>query len=154
MTITKENALSVIQQRIKVPKNLTNKFGGFKYRNVESIYEAFKQLQVDISDISLVCKDDIVTIQDRIYVKATVSLYFNNEVIAESTAFARESDSKKGMDDAQLTGACSSYARKYALSGLFLLDDNQDIDSMDNKKESEPVKKRGFVSNSDNELEF
>lgn len=121
--------LSCIQQKIKAPKNLYNKFGNYPYRNAEGILEAFKPFESEYK-VALIVTDDMSVIGDRVYVKATASLMDceSNEVIS-STAFARESSTKKGMDDSQITGSTSSYARKYALNGLFLLDDTKDADS-------------------------
>lgn len=134
------SVLKQIQVRLNVPKNLKNNFGNYKYRNVESIYEALKPLLAEYS-CSVVMTDDIVMIGNRFYVKATASLRDEKGTeLASSTAFAREDEAKKGMDLSQLTGSCSSYARKYALGGLFLLDDNKDIDELDNRQ-SEQVQK-------------
>lgn len=119
-----------IQQEIHAPKAEYNKFGGFAYRNAEAIYQALKPLLKKF-ECSLIITDDILLIGDRFYIKATATLSHNGESLSVS-AFARESIDKKGMDSAQITGACSSYARKYALGGMFLIDDNKDIDSMDN----------------------
>ncbi len=124
--------LTEIQSKVKVAKTLTNNFGNYKYRNVESIYEALKPLLAE-HKASVVMSDEIVCIGTRFYVKATASLRDEKgQEVGVSTAFAREDESKRGMDLAQLTGSCSSYARKYALGGLFLLDDSKDIDEMDN----------------------
>jgi len=130
-------AVSDIQQEIKAPKNQFNKFGKYKYRSCEDIVEGFKKLP---TGIVLLISDEVVMVGDRIYVKATVTLTDGEHEIS-STALARESLTKKGMDDSQITGAASSYARKYALNGLFCIDDTQDADSMDN---SAPAK-GGFV---------
>lgn len=119
-----------IQTELKAPKNLVNKFGGYNYRNVEGILEAVKPL-LKKHEVTLSISDEVVEVASRVYVKATATLSGVTEV-PESisvTAYAREAESKKGMDDPQLTGATSSYARKYALNGLFLLDDNKDADS-------------------------
>lgn len=121
--------LSCIQQKIKAPKNLYNKFGNYTYRNAEGILEAFKPFESEYK-VALIVTDDMSVIGDRVYVKAIASLMDceSNEVIS-ATAFAREASEKKGMDDAQITGSASSYARKYALNGLFLLDDTKDDDA-------------------------
>ena len=121
--------LAAIQREIKAPKNLKNTFGGYMYRNAESILEAFKPY-LDKYKVSLVLYDRIDQIGERYYVVATAKLIDIEE--GESictTAYARESAEKKGMDDSQITGAASSYARKYALNGLFLLDDTKDADT-------------------------
>ncbi len=119
--------LSEIQQKLKAPKNQFNKFGGYKYRNCEDILEALKPL---LGDAVVTISDEIVQVGDRFYVKATAE--FAGEDVKSVTAYARESFDKKGMDSAQITGAASSYARKYALNGLFLIDDTQDADTQDN----------------------
>jgi hypothetical protein len=120
--------LVYIQKNLKAPKNQINKFGNFKYRNCEDILEAVKPL---LGDCVLVIADEMVEVGGRHYVKATASL--RNGVIGASvvstTAFAREPESRKGMDESQITGAASSYARKYALNGLFCIDDTRDADS-------------------------
>ena len=130
--MTLKEKLMNIQAELKAPKNLKNTFGGYNYRNAESILEALKPLLVKYK-ATVTITDTIEVIGDRIYVKATASIYTAEEGITEMpiavSAYAREADSKKGMDDAQVTGATSSYARKYALNGLFLLDDTKDVDS-------------------------
>ena len=114
---------------MKVPKNLYNKFGGYNYRNAETILEAAKPL-CEKYGCTLTVGDEIVQIGDRYYVKATACLFDSdsNQVISNN-AYAREEESKKGMDGSQVTGSCSSYARKYALNGLFCLDDVKDADT-------------------------
>lgn len=118
-----------IQVELKAPKNQYNSFGKYKYRNIEDIQEALKPL-LNKYCVALTLSDEIVEVGGRVYVKATARLIdcISDEVI-ETTAYARESSDKKGMDDAQITGATSSYARKYCVSGLMLLDDTQDVDS-------------------------
>ena len=126
-----------IQTEIKAPKNLYNSFGKYKYRNAEGICEAVKPYLAK-ENASLVLHDDLVNVGDRIYVKATACLIDNESGrTVETTAFAREALSKKGMDDSQITGTASSYARKYALNGLFLLDDTKDADTDENRIERE-----------------
>ena len=118
-----------IQTQIKAPKNLYNSFGKYKYRNAEGICEAVKPF-LEKENVSLILLDDIMAVGNRIYVKAIAKLTDNeNGESVEVTAFARESETKKGMDDSQITGTASSYARKYALNGLFLLDDTKDADT-------------------------
>lgn len=118
-----------IQTEIKAPKNLYNSFGKYKYRNAEGICEAVKPF-LQKENVSLVLADDIVAVGSRYYIKATARLLDNeSSELVEVSAFARESETKKGMDDSQITGTASSYARKYALNGLFLLDDTKDADS-------------------------
>jgi hypothetical protein len=121
--------LTRIQTEIKAPKNLYNSFGKYHYRNAESICESVKPFLVK-EKCNLVITDDIVLIGERFYVKAIVTLTDNEDGSSISvSALARESDEKKGMDSSQVTGATSSYARKYALNGLFLLDDTKDADT-------------------------
>lgn len=117
--------LWTIQQTLNAPKNQRNNFGGYNYRSAEDILEAVKPL---LQNITLTVSDEIVLIGNRYYVKATATLSDGEDVI-EVTAYAREEESKKGMDASQLTGATSSYARKYALNGLFCIDDAKDPDT-------------------------
>ncbi|HAI4759510.1 TPA: ERF family protein [Escherichia coli] len=117
--------LWAIQQTLNAPKNQRNNFGGYNYRSAEDILEAVKPL---LQNITLTVSDEIVLIGNRYYVKATATLSDGEDVIAV-TAYAREEESKKGMDASQLTGATSSYARKYALNGLFCIDDARDPDT-------------------------
>ena len=129
--MTLKEKLLAIQTEIKAPKNLYNSFGGFKYRNAEAILETAKPILKSLM-LCLVISDEVVEVAGRPYVKAIATLSGiddkSNETLT-ATAYARIPDNKKGMDDAQLTGAASSYARKYALNGLFLLDDNKDADT-------------------------
>lgn len=125
--------LNRIQVELKAPKDKLNKFGGYNYRSAEGILEALKPL-LKTYGVYVTLSDEIVEVGGRVYVKATACLSdtksadgFNEVKIA--TAYAREAESKKGMDEAQVTGATSSYARKYALNGLFLLDDTKDADT-------------------------
>lgn len=124
-----------IQQEMNVPKDLYNKYGNFYYRNAETILAEFKKAAKDLK-LVLLLNDEIVEIAGKVYVKATASItdYETNEEVL-ATAYAREADKKTGMDDAQITGAASSYARKYALNGLFLLDDVKDPDSDEYKNQ-------------------
>ena len=127
-------ALVEIQKELKAPKNLENKFGGYKYRNAEGILEAVKPL-LRLNGCYVTLSDTIEEIGGRVYVKATASISKGTESLSV-TAYAREAETKKGMDDAQITGAASSYARKYALNGLFLLDDTKDADSNEYHEET------------------
>ena len=113
-----------IQQELKAPKNQKNSFGGYVYRSCEDILEAVKPL---LGDSLLTLSDDIVEVGGWIYVKATATFTDGTKSISV-TAFARETETKKGMDASQITGSASSYARKYALNGLFLIDDTKDAD--------------------------
>jgi len=129
--------LNEIQQALKVPKNHKNSFGGYNYRNAEDILEAVKPL---LGDSVLTLTDEVVNIGDRYYVKATAEFCTKEHDPFHVTAYAREEETKKGMDGAQITGAASSYARKYALNGLFLIDDTKDADSEDNSAVDTPPK--------------
>lgn len=121
--------LQGIQSSLKAPKGQTNKFGGYKYRSCEDILTALKPLLAEWA-CSVVIGDDIVDVGGRVYVKATASLADNDtDAAISATGFAREAENKKGMDDAQVTGSASSYARKYALNGLFAIDDTKDPDA-------------------------
>lgn len=125
------SVLQQIQSELKAPKNQLNTFGGYKYRNAEDIQESLKPILAKYGH-SLTIADEIVQVGNRIYIKALVRLLDPGlQEIAATTAYAREPESRKGMDEAQVTGATSSYARKYALGGLFLLDDTKDADSME-----------------------
>lgn len=117
--------LKKIQKELNCPKNQFNKFGGYNYRNQEDILEAVKPL---LGNAILIVSDEIVEIGGRVYVKATATFVEGEEQIY-TTAFAREPESQKGMNDSQITGSASSYARKYALNGLFLIDDVKDADA-------------------------
>lgn len=117
--------LWTIQQTLNAPKNQRNNFGGYNYRSAEDILEAVKPL---LQSITLTVSDEIVLIGNRYYVKATATLSDGEDAISV-TAYAREEENKKGMDASQLTGATSSYARKYALNGLFCIDDAKDPDT-------------------------
>lgn len=136
---TLREKLSSIQLEMKAPKNLRNAFGNYNYRNAESILEAFKPFGKKYK-VALTLNDDVVQMGDRIYVKATATLLdLETDDSTTATAFAREPASKKGMDDSQVTGACSSYARKYALNGLFLLDDTKDADTDEYQKQDKAM---------------
>lgn len=116
-----------VQQELKAPKSNYNKFGNFKYRSAEDILEAVKPLNAKYG-LLLTLKDEPVLIGDRYYIKATARIE-NGDTYHEVTAYAREAQTKKGMDDSQITGTASSYARKYALNGLYLIDDTKDADT-------------------------
>ncbi|MGF7002441.1 hypothetical protein M2149_000817 [Lachnospiraceae bacterium PFB1-21] len=128
--------LSCIQQELKAPKDLFNSSGKYKYRNAESILEAFKPYEKKY-EVLLVLNDEIVIVGDRIYVKANATIMdLKSESTITASAFAREPLDKKGMDDSQITGTASSYARKYALNGLLLLDDTKDADTDEYKNQT------------------
>lgn len=126
-------SLNTIQTKLKAPKGQNNDFGHYKYRSCEDILKAVKSL-LDETKTTLILNDDIVQVGTRYYIKATATLTDGTEHVSVS-AFAREQESKKGMDEAQVTGATSSYARKYALCGLFAIDGEDDQDTMDNRQE-------------------
>ena len=117
--------LSKIQKELKAPKNLFNNFGGYKYRNAEGILEAVKPILPE--GYALLLNDEPIMVGQRYYIKAVATLT-NGEESVSVTAYAREDEIKKGMDGCQITGSCSSYARKYALNGLFSIDDTKDSD--------------------------
>jgi hypothetical protein len=117
--------LAKIQRELKAPKGQTNNFGNYKYRSCEDILEALKP---HLNGYTLVITDDISMVGERFYIKATATISDGKESIS-ATGIARESLAKKGMDDSQITGSTSSYARKYALNGLFCIDDNKDADT-------------------------
>lgn len=134
--------LTAIQSELKAPKNQFNKFGGYKYRSCEDILEAVKPLLTKYGCV-LTISDDMITVgcekDYRFYVKATAQITDGTES-AYTTAYAREPIAKKGMDESQITGTASSYARKYALNGLFCIDDTKDADTMDNRTADADVK--------------
>lgn len=127
--------LIAIQQELKAPKAHRNTFGNYNYRNCEDILEAAKPL-CKKHDVMLTVSDEIVQLGNRYYIKATATISNKDESVSVS-AFAREAETKKGMDESQITGTASSYARKYALNGLFLIDDTKDADTDENKIEAE-----------------
>lgn len=132
---TLHEKLAQIQIEIKAPKSQFNKFGGFYHRNLEDILEAFKKVS---RGTYIIINDEILEIGQRVYVKATATISDGINSIS-ACAYAREPLQKKGMDDSQVTGATSSYARKYALGGLLGVDDNKDADTMHNAN-SPPLK--------------
>lgn len=124
-----QEKLTTIQLELKAPKSKRNNFGNYNYRSCEDILEAVKPL-LAANMCSLTLDDDVLCIGDRVYVKATATLTDHTEGATISThAFAREAETKKGMDESQITGTASSYARKYALNGLFAIDDTKDADT-------------------------
>ena len=130
--------LTKVQSELKAPKGQFNSFGKYKYRNCEDILESLKPLLKE-NNLSIILGDEICLVGERYYVKAIVTLVDNEtgEKI-ENTAFAREEESKKGMDGSQVTGASSSYARKYALNGLFGIDDTKDSDTTNSGETTTP----------------
>ena len=121
-----------IQHKLKAPKGQYNSFGKYNYRSCEDILESVKPLLKE-HNLALLIDDEIVQIGERYYVKATAKITDGRECVS-ATAYAREPDTKKGMDESQITGATSSYARKYALNALLCIDDTKDADTMDNSK--------------------
>lgn len=121
-----------IQHKLKAPKGQYNSFSKYNYRSCEDILEGVKPLLKE-HNLALLIDDEIVQIGERYYVKATAKITDGREFVS-ATAYAREPDTKKGMDESQITGATSSYARKYALSALLCIDDTKDADTMDNSK--------------------
>lgn len=120
--------LIAIQSELKAPKSQFNKFGGYKYRKAEDILESVKPLLAK-QKCTLIITDDVVLIGNRIYVKATATIKNEKGECETTNGWAREEETKKGMDGSQITGASSSYARKNALNGLFAIDDNADSDT-------------------------
>lgn len=120
--------LSKIQSQLKAPKGNYNSFGKYKYRSCEDIVEAVKPILAE-HGCHLILSDDVAMVGDRVYIKATATIYKDSNVIGQATAFAREAETKKGMDESQITGTASSYARKYALNGLLAIDDTKDADT-------------------------
>ena len=121
-------SMSEIQSKLKAPKGQYNSFGKYKYRSCEDIVEAVKPVLAGYG-YHLNMSDEVQLVGDRVYVKAFCAVMDGEKVIASSTAYAREPESKKGMDESQITGTASSYARKYALNGLFAIDDTKDADT-------------------------
>lgn len=143
------NKLNFIQQNLKAPKDQFNSFGGYKYRSCESILEAVKPALAE-TETTVTLSDGIEAVGGRVYVRSTATLtdIKNPHDCITVTAYAREEDTKKGMDASQVTGAASSYARKYALNGLFCIDDNKDSDATnahgkDNKPEENAPRSNG-----------
>lgn len=138
--MNKFEKLKEIQQKLKAPKSQYNSFGKYNYRNCEDILEGLKPLLSE-QNCTVHITDEIVLIGERYYLKATVH-FVDNESGEEvtTTAYAREDNEKKGIDRAQLTGATSSYARKYALNGMFAIDDTKDSDYLNNGKDTSDKK--------------
>ena len=139
--------LQQIQAELKAPKGQNNAFGNYKYRSCEDILEAVKPLLAKY-ELALTLSDEMVQLGDRYYIKAKASLVdIEREddkkpfILISTVAYAREAQIKKGMDEAQITGSASSYARKYALNGLFAIDDTKDADTMDNSSEGQKTTK-------------
>jgi len=127
-------SLAEVQTELKAPKNQRNNFGNYNYRSAEDILEAVKPLVIS-KGLVMTISDQVVLVGERYYVEATVTVQNATDSI-KVTAMAREAEDKKGMDDAQITGAASSYARKYALNGMFNIDDTKDADTDEHQKQS------------------
>ena len=145
-----------VQVELKAPKGQYNSFGKYKYRSCEDILEALKPV-LDKFKLTLFIKDDVIEVNTRNYVKATIILVNieKPDEIIETSALAREEETKKGMDGSQITGASSSYARKYALNGMFMIDDTKDSDSTNThgKDKSEQEKVQEFLNSRDGMIE-
>ena len=145
-----------IQKDLKAPKGQYNSFGKYKYRSCEDILEAVKPLLAR-EKVTLLISDEVVEIGGRVYIKATARLYdMEGSEGIENTALARESSDKKGMDESQITGTASSYARKYCLNGLFLIDDTKDADTDEyrnqQKKADDEAENKKMVEKADTKL--
>lgn len=149
--------LNYIQTNIKCNKGQHNNFGNYNYRSCEDILEAVKPYLAE-TKTTLTLNDDIVLIANRFYIKATATLTdCSNGTTIQTNAYARESESKKGMDDSQITGASSSYARKYALNCLLLLDDTKDADTNEfqgKKATPQTEEDHNFIYSIDDKLKY
>lgn len=143
--------LQKIQSELKAPKGQYNSFGKYKYRSCEDIVEALKPI-LEKYECALIIDDEIVEVGGRVYVKAIARITSEKETIGISQAYAREAEDKKGMDSAQVTGATSSYARKYALNGLLAIDDTKDADATNThgKEVKDPKTGQTLITDSDN----
>lgn len=143
-----------IQQELKVPKNQRNTFGNYNFRNCEDIMEASKPICAKHNCL-LTCSDELIQVGDRYYVKAVATIYdLDSEESISTFACAREEETKKGMDASQITGASSSYARKYALNGLLQLDDNKDADTNEYKKQQDKGNQKTVTKKVDKPVEM
>lgn len=130
-----------IQNKLKAPKSQYNNFGKYHYRSCEDILEAVKPLLKE-EECYITITDSIELVGERYYLKAVATIANKDGASVSVSAYARESLTKKGMDDAQITGSASSYARKYALNGLLAIDDSKDIDSMENNNPEQPPREK------------
>ena len=144
-----ENVLQKIQSELKAPKGQRNNFGNYNYRSAEDILEAVKPI-LEKYEVCILSNDDVVVVADRVYIKTTVMLARGESPFASATAFAREPLSKKGMDESQITGAASSYSKKYALNSLLAIDDTKDADFNNKHGKDSPATKK--VAKTNNEL--
>lgn len=136
-------SLGDVQFKLKAPKGQVNSFSHYNYRSCEDILEAVKPLLHE-AGLTLTLSDDVIAVGNRVYVKATATVTDGAESIS-NTAFAREAESKKGMDDSQVTGTASSYARKYALNGLFCIDDTRDADTDEYQRRTQSRQYQGIT---------
>ena len=141
---TQTNTLAIIQAEVKAPKGQFNSFGKYKYRSAEDILEAVKPV-INPKGFSVSISDTIIMLGDRFYVQSIATLTDGKETYS-ATGYAREEESKKGMDGSQVTGAASSYARKYALNGLFALDDTKDADATNTHGQEERNPSMNLIS--------
>lgn len=149
--LTFQQKLISLIGELKAPKGQTNTFGKYNFRSAEDILEAVKPLAVKYSLLPNL-SDEIVIIGERYYIKATASIS-DGEITKESIGYARESETKKGMDDSQITGTASSYARKYAMNGLYLIDDTKDSDSDEYQRlQRAPVKQEKTIDKTKQEI--
>lgn len=134
--------LTEVQNELKAPKSKYNSFGKYNYRSCEDILEAVKPI-LKAKRLAMTVKDDVFNIGDRFYIMATVTVYdCESEEKVTTTAYAREDADKKGMDGSQITGSSSSYARKYALNGMFAIDDTKDADGWNTHDKDRTVEKK------------
>lgn len=146
--------LSEIQAALKAPKSQRNTFGKYNYRSCEDILEAVKPYLTKYK-VALIITDEIVPVEDRVYVKASATLYDAEDgTKLSTTAYAREASAKKGMDESQITGSASSYARKYALNGLLAIDDTKDADTMDNREKAQKSAETSGITNAQQKRMF
>ena len=136
-------ALGEVQYKLKAPKGQTNTFGHYNYRSCEDILEAVKPLLHE-AGVTLILSDDVIAVGNRIYVKATATVTDGTDSVS-NTALAREAETKKGMDDSQITGTASSYARKYALNGIFCIDDTRDADTDESQRRTQSRQSQGIT---------
>ena len=141
-----ERRLIAVQRRLKAPKSQFNSYGGYYYRSCEDILEGLKPL-LEEYDLLMTISDDIFFVEGRFYVKATVTVIDVATGLSRSTtAYAREPENRKGSDQSQVTGSCSSYARKYALNALWLIDDNKDPDTPLKQEAKQPPASGPFLA--------
>jgi hypothetical protein len=146
-----------IQKQLKAPRGQFNDFGKYYYRSCEDIVEAVKPILAQLG-YHLIMSDEVIAVGNRVYVQATATVFNGDVCLGKSTASAREAETKKGMDDSQITGTASSYARKYALNGLFAIDDTQDADTQappqaESKKPASPVSDKPWYNDFDSDKE-